>query len=199
MALNDKQRVFVEAYVRSWNATQAAIVAGYSEDTAYSQGPRLLKNVGIRAEIDKRLEELTMAPAEVLTRLTEHARADMGVFFKVVEEWTEFPLPSYEVIDAKEVEEPADEGKTPKTHIVYWVRHVVVDVDRLLDSRYSVLVHKFKDSPKDGISLELHDVQGALKLLGQKYGLFKDRVEIAGADNGPIVINLSWGDDEVDE
>ena len=25
----------------------------------------------------------------------------MGVFFKVVEEWTQYPLPSYDIIDVK--------------------------------------------------------------------------------------------------
>ena len=40
------------------NATQAAIRAGYSEKTAYSQGPRLLKHDGIRPLIDQGLEKI---------------------------------------------------------------------------------------------------------------------------------------------
>lgn len=36
------------------NATAAAISAGYSKKTAYSQGQRLLKNVEIRTAIEKR-------------------------------------------------------------------------------------------------------------------------------------------------
>lgn len=188
--LNDKQRAFVEAYVRSWNATQAAIAAGYSEKTAGSQGHELLKKPEIDAEIKRRLEELTMSEAEVLARLTEHARGDMGPFFKLVEEWTEYPLPTHEVIDAREVVETDEDGKETK-HVSYWVRHVAIDMDKLLDPRYSRLVRKFKDSPKDGISIELHDVQGALKLLGQKYGLFKEKVEMTGANGGPVSIDFS--------
>ena len=187
--LNDKQRVFIEAYVRSWNATQAAIAAGYSEQTAYAQGSRLLKNVEIKAEIERRVEDLSMSEAEVLTRLTEQARGDMGQFFKVIEEWTLYPLPSYEIIDAKEVVDKDEDGKEEK-HVAYWVRHVVVDTDKFLDPPASRLVRKFRDSPKDGITIELHDAQGALKLLGQRYGMFKDKVEVTGAHDGPISIDF---------
>jgi phage terminase small subunit len=186
--LSNKQRAFVEEYLRSWNATQAALAAGYSENTAYSQGHRLLKNAEIDAEIKRRLEELTMSETEVLARLTEQARGDIGQFFKVIEEWTEYPLPSHEVIDAKEVVEPADgeDGKSEKK-TVYWVRHVAVDADKLVDPRYSHLVRKFKDSPKDGLTLELYDAQGALKLIGQRYGLFKDKVEVTGKDGKELL------------
>jgi phage terminase small subunit len=45
--------VFAAEYVKDWNATQAAQRAGYSAKTAYSQGQRLLKNVEVRAEIDR--------------------------------------------------------------------------------------------------------------------------------------------------
>lgn len=37
------------------NATQAAIRAGYSKDTAHVQGPRLLGNASIKIEIDSRI------------------------------------------------------------------------------------------------------------------------------------------------
>ena len=47
-----KQRKFVEAYAD--NATAAALAAGYSPKTAYSQGQRLLKNVDIITAIKKR-------------------------------------------------------------------------------------------------------------------------------------------------
>lgn len=49
VVLKPMQQRFVDEYLIDLNATQAAIRAGYSEKTAYSQGQRLLKNV----EIDK--------------------------------------------------------------------------------------------------------------------------------------------------
>ena len=51
-ALTTRQRRFVEAF--DGNATQAAILAGYSEKTAYSQGQRMLKKVEIQTAIQAR-------------------------------------------------------------------------------------------------------------------------------------------------
>ena len=47
--MTDKQRVFAEHYAQSGNATQAAIAAGYSPRSAYSQGSRMLKNDEVAA------------------------------------------------------------------------------------------------------------------------------------------------------
>lgn len=52
--MNNRQQLFCEEYLKDLNATKAAIRAGYSEKTAYSQGQRLLKNV----EIKDRLQEI---------------------------------------------------------------------------------------------------------------------------------------------
>ena len=52
MALNDKQQRFVEEYLVDFNATQAAIRAGYSAKTAEQQGCRLLRNVQVAAAVD---------------------------------------------------------------------------------------------------------------------------------------------------
>ena len=49
--LTEKQERFWREYRIDRNATQAAIRAGYSKKTAYSQGQRLLKNVEIRKKI----------------------------------------------------------------------------------------------------------------------------------------------------
>lgn len=52
---NLKRDRFAREYVVDRNATQAAIRAGYSAKTAYSQGQRLLKD----AEVQSRIVELT--------------------------------------------------------------------------------------------------------------------------------------------
>ncbi len=52
-----KQKRFCEEYLIDLNATQAAIRAGYSPNTANEQGARLLANVSIRAYIDKAMAE----------------------------------------------------------------------------------------------------------------------------------------------
>lgn len=88
--MSEKQKLFVEAYLANGsNATQAAITAGYSQKTAYSQGQRLLKNVEIQKRLGKRVEEAAMGADEVLRRLSEHARASL---FDVVDANGEFDL-----------------------------------------------------------------------------------------------------------
>ena len=56
--LTNKQKAFIGEYIVDKNCTQAAIRAGYSERTAYSQGQRLLKNVELKALIDIKLAKL---------------------------------------------------------------------------------------------------------------------------------------------
>jgi phage terminase small subunit len=56
--LNDKQKLFIQHYLIDPNATQAAIKAGYSEKTAYSQGQRLLKHVEVADQLSKKRAKL---------------------------------------------------------------------------------------------------------------------------------------------
>lgn len=55
--LTAKQKKFVEEYLIDLNATQAAIRAGYSPNTAQEQSSRLLSNVMVKNEIDKAIAE----------------------------------------------------------------------------------------------------------------------------------------------
>lgn len=76
--LNDKQIAFVEAYLQTWNATKAAKMAGYSEKTAGSIGSENLQKPEIASRVRARLSEKAMKSDEVLARLAEHARSDIG-------------------------------------------------------------------------------------------------------------------------
>lgn len=53
--VSDLERAFVQNYVICWNATKAAIAAGYSEKTAYSTGHKLTKTPRVKALIDAHL------------------------------------------------------------------------------------------------------------------------------------------------
>ncbi|MCG3024105.1 terminase small subunit, partial [Escherichia coli] len=57
--LTEKQRLFCIHYLKNFNATQAAIKAGYSSDTAHVQGPRLLGNVRVATYIRELKQTLT--------------------------------------------------------------------------------------------------------------------------------------------
>lgn len=86
MALNRRQELFIEHYLRTNNATQAAIAAGYSKKTAGRNATRLMKNDEIAARIAKRtakvMEAAKMEADEVLLRLAEMARGNMADFIK---------------------------------------------------------------------------------------------------------------------
>lgn len=56
--MNYRRSKFIPEYLLSGNATEAAIKAGYSKKTAYSQGQRLLKNDEIMKEIIESKEKL---------------------------------------------------------------------------------------------------------------------------------------------
>lgn len=78
--MTDKQKRFCDEYLIDCNATQAAIRAGYSDKTAYSQGERLLRNVEVKSYIDERMAERAsenVATAdEVIQYLTSVLRGD---------------------------------------------------------------------------------------------------------------------------
>lgn len=79
--LTNKQRVFIEAYLVSWNASDAARKARYAKPG--QQGHRLLKNVEIAAAIQERLNAAAMPANEVLARLTQHGSSSMEDFVDV--------------------------------------------------------------------------------------------------------------------
>lgn len=72
--LTDKQLLFATEYIKTANATQAALKAGYSENSARQQGSRLLSNANVSQYIQTHMERKnnnTIATAdEVLQYLT---------------------------------------------------------------------------------------------------------------------------------
>ena len=124
-----------------------------------------------------------MQADEVLSELAEHARSNIGLFYKVVEEWTFYPLPTSDILDAVEVEDNTDPEK-PVKRVSYLVRHVAIDVDRLIDPQYSRLIQKISDTPRNGFEIELYNKQNALVHLGKHLGLFQERVELTDRRGG---------------
>lgn len=83
--LNDRQRQFVREYLIDFNATQAAIRAGYSPKAATAVASRLLTNANVSAAIEEgrqRLAEKTEITAErVLAELAKIAFLDIRKAF----------------------------------------------------------------------------------------------------------------------
>jgi phage terminase small subunit len=77
--LSPKQQRFVAEYLIDQNASQAAIRSGYSKKNPNVNGPRLLANAGIRAEIDKRLAKVTeKAEIEAIDVIREWKRIGLS-------------------------------------------------------------------------------------------------------------------------
>ena len=76
--MNEKQKLFAQYYIaNNFNSTQAALSAGYSKKTAYSQGQRLSKHVEVKKYIKQRIRDI-LSETESLTlkwvnRVTEIA------------------------------------------------------------------------------------------------------------------------------
>ncbi|WP_286028689.1 terminase small subunit [Ligilactobacillus agilis] len=56
--LTPKQRLFADEYIKSGNATQSAIKAGYAKKAAYQTGAENLKKPQIKSYIEKKLAEI---------------------------------------------------------------------------------------------------------------------------------------------
>ena len=152
--LSNKQRMFIEEYLISFNATKAAIDAGYSENTACSIGSENLRKPHIAEAIEKRIAERAMTADEVLQRLADMARGDMGNFLDV----TSIGIFTLDLDKAKEL---------GLLHLVKKVKdRSVMSVDK---SGMETETHTFE--------VELYDAQSALVHLGRHHKLFTDKVE----------------------
>lgn len=165
--LSTQQQLFVAEYLKDLNATQAAIRAGYSEKTAYSQGQRLLKHVEVAAALtaaQQARSERTKIDADwVLTRLAEEATADLADLYdddgnlKPVKEW---PL--------------------------IWRQGLVagIDVEELFEGRG-------EDRKQTGVVRKLRqsDRIKRIELIGKHVGVqaFKESVEHTGKNGAPLI------------
>ena len=83
--LTAKQQLFIDNYLIHFNATKAAIQAGYSEKTAYSIGSELLKKPELSALIESRLKESRMNSDQVMKLMSDIAQSSINDYFRIVE------------------------------------------------------------------------------------------------------------------
>lgn len=76
-----KRQVFIEEYLKCWNATEAARRAGYKWPRR--RATCLLDHPQVQEALQRRIDELAMDANEVLLRLAEHARGDLGEFLEI--------------------------------------------------------------------------------------------------------------------
>ena len=80
-ALTPKQQRWADEYIKNPNATQAAILAGYSKRTAKQAGTENLAKPYLKEYIEQRLQEISdakvMDAKEVLETLTQIGRGEI--------------------------------------------------------------------------------------------------------------------------
>ena len=75
--LTQKQQRFVDEYIISGNATQAAIKAGYSKKTAKQMGTENLAKPIVKTAIEKRNEEIQSEKTADMTEVMEYLTSVM--------------------------------------------------------------------------------------------------------------------------
>lgn len=156
--MNARQELFCLEYVKDLNATQAAIRAGYSENSAQEQSSRLLSKVIIKQKIqelqNKRSESVQIDANMVLLELKRLATVDISQAFDEaggIKPLREIPEDVRRAISGIEVAEMFD-GSGDQKHAIGLIKKL-----------------KFWDKNK------------ALEAIGRHLKLFTDKVEHSGS------------------
>jgi phage terminase small subunit len=168
MALNEKQRRFVEEYLIDLNATQAATRAGYSRKTAYSQGQRLLSHVEVQAAIsaaqEARSKRTQITQDAVLTELAKIGFGNIADFVDVA-------------------------GESPSIDL----QAVPRDKLAALSEITTETVHEHRGRGETAevrrVKIKMWDKRSALVDIGRHLGMFKDKVELTGKDGGSVAVD----------
>lgn len=177
--LTPRQQLFIAEYLVDFNATQAAIRAGYSEKTAGRTGHENLKKPEIQTSIDEALEErlkaLGVTSHRVLEELARLGFSNMLDYVRIGEHGDAY-------VDLSEMTREQAAA----------VQEITVEdfMDGRGEDAREVRRVKFK----------LADKKSSLELLGKHLKLFTEKHEHAGAGGGPIkVIEVVVDDDEDEE
>jgi phage terminase small subunit len=164
MALNAKQKLFIQEYLKDGNATQAAKAAGYSERTAYSKGHNMLKHV-----------EIAKAIADHKKREARYQEIQLLKLGMSKDRWLEelAILAGINIDDVIRVEEvEVKQGKSGKSYTTTKVTPIPTDARPRELGR---AIKKISET-KNGIGIELHSKQAALEALGRHFGWLKNDV-----------------------
>lgn len=72
MSLTEKQKRFADEYIKTGNATQAAIEAGYSSRYTHTNANKLLQNTTIKDYVSKRLKQIEDSKIPTLKEVMEY-------------------------------------------------------------------------------------------------------------------------------
>lgn len=166
MKLTAKQMRFVDEYMVDFNATQAAIRAGYKANTAHAIGAENLRKPKIAEEIARRQKDLQrrteISQDRVVKELARIAFADASDYACIetyMYENKEGTLSPIQVVSPKDTGALSD------------------------DQRAAIAGIK---QGANGIEIKLHDKIKALELLGRHIGMFNDKIEVRATVENPF-------------
>lgn len=163
--LTERQEIFCQEYRIDRNATQAAIRAGYSKKTAYSQGQRLLKNAEIRKKIDehskKVCERADVTQERIINELAMIAFSKASDYARIVEKQA--------IDEAGQI--ITDANGDP---IMYRTVEPTITDDLTEEQKRAIAVIK---KGRDGFEIKTYNKTKALELLGKHLGMFEDQNE----------------------
>lgn len=166
--LTEKQKLFCLYYIKNFNATMAAIKAGYSKESAHVEGSRLLKNDKVRNYIKllkgKMTEDLFIDAMDVLNRYIKIAFADMTDFVEFGQE----QVPVMGMFGPVMVDNPETGQQEILMQTVNKIKFKsAAEVDGGLICEIS--------EGKNGTKIKLEDRQKALDKLAEYFDLFPDK------------------------
>lgn len=165
MALSNKQEVWLEEYLTTWNATEAARRAGYAHPR--QSGAENLSNVVMVEEIRARIAERAMSADEVLIRLGEQARGDIDDVLTTSGE--------LDIEKARQLK---------KTKLI-----------KKLSQRRTLRTKDNETYEEVSTTVEMYDAQAALVHIGRHHGLFTDKSEmLVGGKKDADAINVKFVD-----
>lgn len=164
--LTDKQRMFVLEYMRDFNATRAALAAGYSKRAAYSIGWENLRKPEIQAEItrlkDQMVGELGLSVHRVIAEYLKIAFADTS-------DYVEFG--SQEETVMSEYGPVLDNEGDPITRPVSYMRF------KSSEEVDGTLVSEVKQG-REGLSIKFYDKLKALDKLEKYLGYMDEETKL---------------------
>lgn len=159
--MNDRQNVFISEYLKHFNATRAAIDAGYSKKTAYSIGQENLKKPEIAEEIKRRIAERTMSESEILVRLADIGRGDVAELMDIT--------PLGHTIELMETDENGNKVVKHQTKLIRKIKQKV--------TTYLAKSEGAEDREIVETELELYSAADALQFLAKLNGMVTEKID----------------------
>ena len=161
--LTEKEKFFCLCYLKNFNATQAALSAGYSPNCPRQIGYELLTKPHIRKEI----ERLKWIKGQMIFASTDDVvERNMQIAFSDITDYVEFGVKTVPVVSNGKIVLTNDAVTGDQIPLLQTVNYAEVKSSTQVDGS---LISEIKCNEQGGVSLKLKDSQKALEWLSQYF------------------------------